>query len=102
MFPNVEYRTTERYKGKPVYVVIKDLGALPNAGSKTVENLATQVDTVVDAVLTTASTDATYVNDSAVSWYVGSYGWPYCIMKTTTDMSAYTATIRLKYTKTTD
>lgn len=102
MFPNVEYRTTERHRGKPVYVLMKDLGALPNAGSKTVENLATQVDTVVDALLTTASTSATYVNDGAVSWYVGSYGWPYCIMKTTTDMSAYTATIRLKYTKTTD
>ena len=102
MFTNTEYRTTERHRGKPVYVVMKDLGALPNAGSKTVENIATQVDTVVDAILTTANADATYFNAQEVSWYVGSYGWPYCVMKTTTNMSAYTATIKLKYTKTTD
>ena len=32
----VEYRTTERYKGKPVYVKLVDCGALPNATYKTV------------------------------------------------------------------
>lgn len=98
----VEYRTTERYVGKPVYILLKDLGSLPNAGSRTVENLSTKVDRIVDAVFNTASTDASYHNAQEVSWYVGSYGWPYCIMKTTTDMSAYTARITIKYTKTTD
>lgn len=32
----VEYRTTERYQGKPVYVKIVNIGALPNASFKTV------------------------------------------------------------------
>jgi hypothetical protein len=99
---DVEYRTVERYMGKPVYVLMKDLGALPNAGSRTVENLATKVDRIVDAVFNTATEGATYHNAQEVSWYVGSYGWPYCIMKTTIDMSAYSARIKLKYTKTTD
>ena len=31
----VEYRTTERWKGKPVYVKLVDFGALPNAGLAT-------------------------------------------------------------------
>jgi hypothetical protein len=98
----VEYRTTERYAGKPVYILMKDLGSLPNAGSRTVQDLSANVDRIVDAVFNTANADASYHNAQEVSWYVGSYGWPYCIMKTTTDMSAYTARITIKYTKTTD
>ena len=34
MLPGVEYRTTERYLGKPVYVKTVDFGALPNASYK--------------------------------------------------------------------
>lgn len=32
----VEYRTTERYLGKPVYVKLVDCGALPNSASKSI------------------------------------------------------------------
>ena len=32
----VEYRTTERYQGKPVYVKLVDCGALPNSASKSI------------------------------------------------------------------
>ena len=32
----VEYRTTERYQGKPVYVKFVDCGALPNSASKSI------------------------------------------------------------------
>lgn len=34
--PDTEYRTTERYMGKPVYVKLVDFGELPNAGNKKV------------------------------------------------------------------
>ena len=34
MIPGEEYRTTERYLGKPVYVKTVDFGALPNASNK--------------------------------------------------------------------
>jgi hypothetical protein len=37
MAVGVEYRTTERYNGKPVYVKLIDFGALPNATNKTIE-----------------------------------------------------------------
>ncbi len=33
----VEYRTTERYNGKPVFVMAVDGGAFPNSSSKTIE-----------------------------------------------------------------
>ena len=36
MSPGVEYRTTERYWGKPVYCKLVDCGALPNASTKLV------------------------------------------------------------------
>ena len=32
----IEYRTTERWLGKPVYTMLLDFGALPNATSKTI------------------------------------------------------------------
>lgn len=34
MVPGVEYRTTERYNGKPVYCKLMDGGYLPNTGTK--------------------------------------------------------------------
>ena len=37
MAVGVEYRTTERYQGKPVYVKLVNFGALPNATAKNVE-----------------------------------------------------------------
>ena len=36
MAVGVEYRTTERYQGKPVYVKLVDCGALPNSASKSI------------------------------------------------------------------
>lgn len=36
MIPGAEYRTTERYNGKPVYVKLINFGALPNASHKDV------------------------------------------------------------------
>ena len=36
MVLGVEYRTIERYQGKPVYVKLVDCGALPNSASKSI------------------------------------------------------------------
>ena len=44
----VEYRTTERYLGKPVYVKAVDTGALPNATYKTVEASFPNANAIVD------------------------------------------------------
>ena len=44
----VEYRTTERYKGKPVYIKAVDTGALPNATYKTVTVSFPNANAIVD------------------------------------------------------
>ena len=44
----VEYRTTERYKGKPVYIKAVDTGALPNATFKFVEASFPNANAIVD------------------------------------------------------
>ena len=44
----VEYRTTERYKGKPVYIKAVDTGALPNATYKFVTASFPNANAIVD------------------------------------------------------
>lgn len=46
---NTEYRTTERYLGKPVYVQVVDFGAAPNSNVKNV-GLTMNIDQVCDAI----------------------------------------------------
>lgn len=103
MVLGVEHSTTERWNDKVVYTKLIDLGALPNAGTKTVDNLVEHVDRIVDAVFNTARTDACFYNQPEVlSWYIGSYGSAYISITTNTDMSNTTARVALKYTKTKD
>ena len=98
MAAGVEYRTTERYLGKPVYVKVVDFGILPANSKKVVahgiENLA-------------------YVLDyygGAGYWVVSSIPWIFNIEFTNTnieittnaDEGAYATKIILKYFKTTD
>lgn len=50
MVIDVEYRTTERYKGKPVYARLVDCNGCPGAESKTIpHNTAGVVDNIVSA-----------------------------------------------------
>lgn len=50
MMAGVEYRTTERYMGKPVYTKLVDCGGCPGVGTKIVAyNTEGAVDTVVSA-----------------------------------------------------
>ena len=44
MVQNVEYLTTERWQGRPVYAKLVNLGVLPNTSSKTVTVVASGVD----------------------------------------------------------
>lgn len=99
MLLGVEYRTTERYQGKPVYVKAIDLGALPNATSKTVE---------------WGSNNVQPIRYSGRTETVGRFAFPYAsyiqcavsgnkiIVYTTANYSAYTASLVVYYTKTTD
>lgn len=98
----VEYRTTERYLGKPVYVKAVNFGALPNAATKTVIwATADEVSAVLSVEATGsqgapvglgASLSGTEITATTTTLYIKSSG----------DYSSNTAVFRIKYTKTTD
>ena len=98
----VEYRTTERYLGKPVYVKAVDFGALPNATTKTVTWAAS------GEVLAVLSVEATSSQGSPIGLGASLSGTELTATKTTLyvkssgNYSSDTAVFRLKYTKTTD
>lgn len=56
----VEYRTTERYRGKPMYVKLVDFGALPNTTNKDVAYGVENVKTGVDVQLISGSSNVTH------------------------------------------
>ena len=103
-----EYRTTERYMGKPVYVKLVDFGALPNATAKAVnfsiENNAQLLEckgfVSGGGVLpysypgSSVGTANVFTNKSS-----GSFG---VTVSTDKDLSGKSAYFILKYTKTTD
>lgn len=98
----VEYRTTERYLEKPVYVKAVNFGELPNAATKTVIwATADEVSAVLSVEATGsqgapvglgASLSGTEITATTTTLYIKSSG----------DYSANTAVFRIKYTKTTD
>jgi hypothetical protein len=104
MTEGVEYRTTERYKGKPVYALLKNLGAMPNSTTKTIYDLANNVDNLVSADLTLDKGEARHIDNkfTELRWYIGCYSNPYIEISSTNDKSGYTGFLRMKYTKSTD
>ena len=106
MSVGVEYRTTERYLGRPVYTKVMSFGAMPNASMKQVslglEKVATLVDckgiTSNGAVFPCSCPSVAAVG--TLSLYANTYGTVF--VTTTTDWSDKTANIVFKYTKTTD
>ena len=99
----VEYRTTERYNGKPVYVKLVDFGALPNAGLKQVAHGVNNVSfAVVD--LSRSIAGSSYNNlfplNTNISGVDLSDG--YINIRTLIDLSSYNAIICLKYAKNAD
>ena len=99
----VEYRTTERYWGKPVYVKLVDFGALPNAGLKQVAHGLTNVSfAVVDLSLSIAGSG--YNNLFPLNLNISSIDASdgYINIRTLIDLSRYNAMICLKYAKNED
>lgn len=101
----VEYRTTERYLGKPVYTKLVGCGALPNATRKTINHGIANVQYMLRYAATCVTGD--YL-DSLPSWYSDT---DYCtvyasttqiVLRTPNDLSNRTANAQLWYTKTTD
>lgn len=102
----VEYRTTERYNGKPVYMKLVDCGAGPNNTRKTVSANTQNVETPISCTGTFGNGTIPY------EWFAGDSSGAQAITCTfsgqeiniaaTADYSRWTVFVILKYTKTTD
>lgn len=102
MMPNTEYRTTERYEGKPVYAKLVYFGALPNNTFGNVKHNITGSDKIVSCTLSfynNADTySAPYFENGTIKAYAQANA-TYVTVSTTTDYSSYTGVVVLKYTK---
>lgn len=101
----VEYRTTERYLGKPVYVQLVNFGALGNATTKSVDVAIENTDkipvlggTALEVPLIPGSYGGTISGISATRTSTKIT----ISITTTTDLSWMQAEVLLGYTKTTD
>ena len=101
LLPGVEYRTTERYSGKPVYTIVCNFGALPNNTTKTVIVKTTDGNDVsfvqiVNVRCSETSSGGRNVTDNC--WITGG-----AVMRincsTTYDASGTTMMVTVKYTK---
>ena len=111
----VEYRTTERYRGKPVYIRLEEIAALPNNTTLTVSKVGVPsggtlyVDNIVDyraefysnsTVYSIPYNDVVDIPECSGNRY-GS-GITYSIRTKGVDYSNYAGRIWIKYTKQTD
>ncbi|MBR5023095.1 MAG: hypothetical protein IKY18_07900 [Oscillospiraceae bacterium] len=101
MAGGVEYRTTERFGGKPVYAYVIGTGYLPNAGTKTIaHNIAN--------ILTVLSIHGHATDGRTLPYKNGNESIEVAADKTniyvttTTNMTAQNGTFCIKYIKTTD
>lgn len=95
----IEYRTTERYRGKPVYVKVVDYGEVPTSGWKSVDHGISNIGSCISCFAElgpggpgnqTGAITACYANQTKI--------W----IQTTTHDAGHYAYVTLKYTKTTD
>ena len=99
----VEYRTTERYLGKPVYVKCFDFGPLPNATMKTSPHGIANVDTCVRCYGSLTSGDKRSLPYAEAGGRVDCFGDSYGVnMYSANNLSSLTATATVWVTKTTD
>ena len=94
----IEYRTTERYLGKPVYCQLVNFGALPNATTKRFRHDIPGISAVIavygsagDQVLSPGAFGGGLLTIAADNTDIQ--------IKTSGDYSAYVAYVALKYTK---
>ena len=94
----VEYRTTERYLGKPVYVKAVNFGAGPNAATKTVAHGVTSIDKAIRVwgnidnynLIGFSGVSSVFVGTSEIA------------IQTSENLSARSIVVCMAYTKTTD
>lgn len=103
----VEYRTPERYIGKPVYQKLINAGTLGNNAEVTLYFGIDNINRIVDCTVTMAGGDRIPTFNSANNTeikinLVGIYNGGLIRVETNYDASAVSAYVLLKYTKSTD
>lgn len=95
----VEYRSTERYNGKPVYAKLVNFGKLPNATSAGISHGSENVLTAISGSL--IGQDGTLLNiyDGITQFTIGS---TIIVVRTNKDMSSVICNVLMKYIKSTD
>lgn len=101
LYLGVEYRTTERYLGKPVYCRLIDFGSLPNATTKMVyfNNNSSIIISAVGITSYMVLLLGTSENEHNAELKARNNT---ITIKTTDNQTSYTATILVKYYKDTD
>lgn len=101
MLLGVEYKTAERYLGKPVYAQIVNFGTLPNGSTKRLNHNIQNISSVIavygqsqDQALTVGAFSGGITAINADNTQI--------IITTSQNISAYGAYVAVKYTKTTD
>ena len=105
LLPGVEYRTTERWNGKPVWKSLTKITGLPNNAYGTYNLAASFCEHMVGKHISYERTDGAnfleYVEAGQI--YFGNYSTPYIVFnKTQADLSSMTAYVTLCYTKIAD
>lgn len=100
----VEYRTTERYLGKPVYVKLVNFGVLPNTTYRVVTHGISNIEHVIKAYGSVGGKNIPTNNFNGTHSYLVSVVADKTDIAVLTDFdaSAYSSNIIVKYTKTTD
>ena len=103
MYTYSEYRTTERYQGKPVYAKCISIGAMPSNATTTTPHGISSLKDLVDVWGNTGQyhfpTQWESNNIGKIDIYTTSQN---VLVRTTADWSGYTGYVTLKYTKSTD
>lgn len=94
----VEYRTTERYNSKPVYVKTVDLGRLPDRSNKSVEHGVADIEACFEFYGNYYPTGINLIGNSTCTKLYLNNDTIYI----STDLSNASAIVVMKYTKTTD
>ncbi len=101
----VEYRTTERYLGKPVYVKVVDCGSCPASGYKDVVYETTGIVLPIRCEGTWSFSNRSTIpfeSTDTDQLHIGALGGTIRIKTGGKDFSSYTCTATVWYTKTTD
>ena len=95
---NTEYRTRERYSGKPVYTKLIVIGAMPNATTKSIAH-------EIEGVVTPVRCCGQYGNLQTIPGVTSdgetkvSFDKTHIYINSSTNLSAYTGYVQLWYTK---